>query len=103
MSKICDSFSFESSRFVVHPSKESTARVTMWKELKIPAIYTMEASFCGPDIGTQAGMHYTAESLMDIGRRLCLGLLIFCDVDIPKAIKELNTQAGKKRKPNGSA
>jgi hypothetical protein len=27
---------------------------------------------------------------MDIGRRMCLSLLIFCDVDIPKSIKELN-------------
>jgi hypothetical protein len=93
MSKICDSFSFESSRFVVHPSKEATARVTMWKELKIPAIYTMEASFCGADVGTKAGMHYTTEDLMDIGRRFCLSLLIYCDVDVPKAIRELNQQS----------
>jgi len=47
MSKVLDSFSFESSRFSIHRSKESTARVSMWKELKIPAVYTMEASFCG--------------------------------------------------------
>ena len=77
----------------------------MWKELKIPAVYTMEASFCGPDIGAGAGLHYTAENLMDIGRRLCLSLLIFCDVDIPKTIRELNAQSTKKRKPGaiGSA
>ena len=49
MSKLCDSFSYTASRFNVHKSKESTARVTMWRELKIPAVYTMEASFCGPD------------------------------------------------------
>jgi cytosolic carboxypeptidase protein 2/3 len=103
MSKVCDSFSFESSRFVVHPSKDATARVTMWKELKIPAVYTMEASFCGPDIGAHAGLHYTAENLMDIGRRLCLSLLIFCDVDIPKGIRELNAQGGKKRKPGATS
>lgn len=52
MSKICDFFSFEYSRFSVHKSKEATARITMWKELKIPTIYTMEASFCGADKGT---------------------------------------------------
>jgi hypothetical protein len=35
----------------MHKSKEATARISMWKELKIPAIYTMEASFCGADRG----------------------------------------------------
>jgi len=48
MSKVCDSFSYDSCRFNMHKSKESTARITMWRELKIPAVYTMEASFCGP-------------------------------------------------------
>ena len=51
LSKICDYFSFESSRFSVHRSKESTARISMWRELNIPNVFTMEASFCGADIG----------------------------------------------------
>lgn len=63
----------------------------MWRELKIPAVYTMEASFCGSDIGSLAGLHYTAEHLMDIGKRLCLSLLIYCDVDVPKSLKEIST------------
>ena len=49
LSKLCDYFSFEQSRFSMHKSKEATARISMWKELKIPAIYTMEASFSGAD------------------------------------------------------
>ena len=49
LSKLCDYFSFEQSRFSMHRSKEATARISMWKELKIPAIYTMEASFSGAD------------------------------------------------------
>lgn len=51
MSKISDYFSFEYSRFSVHRSKESTARVSMWRELQIPNVFTMEASFCGADKG----------------------------------------------------
>lgn len=90
LSKLCDSFSFESSRFNIHKSKESTARVTMWRELKIPAVYTMETSFCGPSIGPQAGFHYTTEHLMEIGKKFCLGLFIYCDIDIPKAIADIN-------------
>ena len=91
LSKVCDSFSFENCRYSVHKSKEATARITMWRELKIPAVYTMEASFCGSDIGASAGLHYTAEHLMDIGKKLCISLLIYCDVDVPKSLKELNT------------
>lgn len=51
-SKLCDYFSFEQSRFSMHKSKEATARMAMWKEIKIPAIYTLEASFSGTDMGT---------------------------------------------------
>jgi hypothetical protein len=34
--------------FVVQKSKVSTARVTMWKELNIPSVFSIEASFLGP-------------------------------------------------------
>ncbi len=36
------------SRFAVQKSKNSTARIAMWKELNVPYIYTLEASFLGP-------------------------------------------------------
>ena len=51
LSKLCDYFSYPYSRFTVHRSKEATARVTLWRELKMPCIYTMEASFCGASRG----------------------------------------------------
>jgi hypothetical protein len=50
MSKLCSFFSYDSSRYVVQKSKESTARVTLWRELKNPHVYTLEASFCGANI-----------------------------------------------------
>jgi len=65
----------------------------MWRELKIPAVYTMEASFCGADRGDLSGLHYTTTHYMDIGRRFCLSLLIYCDVDVPKSVRELNNMA----------
>ena len=95
MSKLSDCFSFESCRFNVHKSKEQTARITMWKELKIPAVYTMEASFCGPDFGANSGFHFTTEHMMDVGRKLMLSLFIYCDIDIPKSISELTKQKKK--------
>ena len=33
LSKICDYFSFEYSRFSMHRSKEATARIAIWREL----------------------------------------------------------------------
>lgn len=98
MSKVCQSFSYSDSRFSLHSSKEATARVTMWRELKIPAVYTMEASFCGPSIGPLQGVHFTTEHLMDIGKRLCLSLLIYCDVDVPKSLKEMHTAEAARAK-----
>jgi len=49
MSKICDNhFSYDYSRFKVQKNKESTARIALWRELKVNNMFTMEASFCGP-------------------------------------------------------
>lgn len=64
MSKLCDFFSFEYSRFSVHKSKEATARVTLWRELKIPNVFTMEASFCGADKGEFKDKHFQPEHFM---------------------------------------
>lgn len=98
MSKLCDSFSYPDSRFSVHKSKEATSRITMWRELKVPAVYTMEASFCGADYGPKKDFHYTTEDFMDIGKKLCLGLFIYCDIDIPKSLSQI-----KKHNKNASA
>ena len=50
LDKICPYFLFSYSKFGVQKSKESTARVALYKELnKIPNIFTMESSFCGND------------------------------------------------------
>ncbi len=66
----------------MHRSKEATARISMWKELKIPAIYTMEASFSGADRGELKDHHFTTENLMLAGRRLLEALIVYCKIDI---------------------
>ena len=63
MSKLCDFFSFEDSRFSNNMSKESTARVSMWRELQIPNVFTVESSFCGADKGQFKGQHFQPEHL----------------------------------------
>lgn len=61
MSKLCDFFSFEQSRFSISKTKEGTARVAMFKELNIANVFTMEASFCGADRGKTKDMHFNTE------------------------------------------
>ena len=86
MSKLCDYFSFETSRFSVHKSKESTARVSMWRELKIPNVFTMEASFSGADKGELKDTHFTSENFMVAGKRLLEALIIYCKIDVSSTI-----------------
>ena len=47
MSKLTDSISFSECRFGVEKSKEKTARISLWKDLRITNVFTMEASFYG--------------------------------------------------------
>ena len=76
LSKISPVFSYNYSRFGVQKSKESTLRVSLFKELKIPNIYTLEASFCGADTGKYKNFHFTGEILADMGRDLCRSVLV---------------------------
>ena len=96
MSKLCHDFNFPDCRFNIHKSKETTARVTMWRELKFPSVFTMEASFCGADQGANKGMHFTVENFLEAGRRICLALLVYCDVDVPRTLNDIR----KKKKQN---
>jgi hypothetical protein len=69
-------FSYDYSRFKVQRNKEHTARISLWRELRISNIYTMEASFCGPkpilsDQDTLLNYHFTVDDLKEIGKNLC--------------------------------
>jgi hypothetical protein len=69
MSKLFDFFSYDFSRFNMPKSKESTARVNLFREMKSTNVYTLEASFLGPDIGQYEGEHFTPAHLMEMGRK----------------------------------
>jgi hypothetical protein len=74
----------------------------MWRELKIPNIFTMEASFCGPKAvansngvlptdSDELNYHFTANDLMDIGKHLCQALLVYSadNININDQINEV--------------
>ena len=66
-------FSFSESRFQVQKSKEGTARVSLWKEYKIPNVFTLEASFLGYDTA-EGTVHYTQADYINIGKYTCRAL-----------------------------
>lgn len=92
MSKLCDFFSFEQSRFSMSKFKDSTARIAMFRELGIVNIFTMEASFCGADRGKFKDQHFTTDYLMLAGRRLLESLIVYCKIDVHQSIKQIKTK-----------
>lgn len=58
----------------------------MFNELRIPAIYTMESSFCGNDVGPFANYHFSTFNLMQTGRDFCRTLTIYSNIQAPPTI-----------------
>ena len=92
LSKINSFFSFKSSKFSVNKSKASTARIAMWRELHIPTVYTIEASFYGP---SSEQRHFDSNDLMKMGHSICHALLLYSNSkEIPELksgnLKEVN-------------
>jgi hypothetical protein len=54
MQKYLDNFNFADCSFKMPKSKESTARISMFHALKIPFVFTLEASFAGASRGKQS-------------------------------------------------
>lgn len=62
-------------------SKESTMRISLFKELRISNIYTCESSFCGSNFGSYYGKHFNKKHLKELGRDICLSLIIYCNIE----------------------
>ena len=90
LSKLSQYFDFGSCRFGVQKSKESTARVSLYKELRsCPNIFTMESTFSGVDIGEHKGQHMRTSMFEEMGRDLCRTLLIYENIFIPKELEHI--------------
>lgn len=87
LSKLCPYFNFNYSKFGVQKSKESTARIAMFKEIKTPTIYTWESSFWGNETGPNKGKHFTRENLEQVGKDICRTLLVHFNISTPRDIE----------------
>lgn len=88
MSHICPFFIYNYSRFGNQKSKESTARMSLFNELKCAAIYTIESSFCGNDMGPFKNYHFSTNNLMQTGRDFCRTLIMYLPIQVPKEITQ---------------
>ncbi|NXK38518.1 CBPC1 carboxypeptidase, partial [Piprites chloris] len=75
LSQIAPAFCMGSCSFVVEKSKESTARVVVWREIGVQRSYTMESTLCGCDQGKYKGLQIGTRELEEMGAKFCLGLL----------------------------
>ncbi|KAM4807982.1 cytosolic carboxypeptidase 1 [Rhinophrynus dorsalis] len=75
LSQIAPAFSMSSCSFVVEKSKESTARVVVWREIGVQRSYTMESTLCGCDQGKYKGLQIGTKELEEMGAKFCVGLL----------------------------
>ncbi|XP_026320296.1 cytosolic carboxypeptidase 4-like isoform X3 [Hyposmocoma kahamanoa] len=105
MHRISAAFALGSCSFRVEKERESTARVTVWRHLRVTRSYTMEASFCGFDKGPFKGFHLNTQHLQNVGGDFCEALTSLNDaatnVDI-QITKDLNGEIGVDSEP-GSA
>ena len=68
VSKQFDYFKFEDCTYSMPASKNSTARISMFHKLKIPYVFTLEASFAGASKGHLNGHHFSQGDLMNVGK-----------------------------------
>ncbi|KAJ3113758.1 Cytosolic carboxypeptidase 2 [Phlyctochytrium bullatum] len=68
-------FHFRRCQFKMQKSKEGTGRITVRKELNVLDSFTLEASFCGSDVGPpDEWFHYSIRDLEKMGEKIGLVL-----------------------------
>ncbi|KAK7595021.1 hypothetical protein V9T40_001454 [Parthenolecanium corni] len=79
MENCSPAFSSELCTYKVERNRESTARVTVWREFGVKRSYTMETSYCGCDQGPYKGFHLDTVHLQEIGSNFCTALTCLYD------------------------
>lgn len=79
MQRNSSAFALQSCNFRVERGRESTARVTVWREFGIVKSYTMETTYCGCDQGQYEGHHVDTVRLKEVGEQFCCALSLLND------------------------
>ena len=68
---------FEKSKFKMPKYKRGTGRIDLFKELNVENVVTLETSYFGCNSGGYKNKYFTSETLQEIGRDICYGILLF--------------------------
>ncbi|CAI2299323.1 unnamed protein product [Caenorhabditis sp. 36 PRJEB53466] len=68
-------FNASECRFNIARSKESSARVNVWRQFGVATSYTLESTFCGFHKGQNNGYQINTSDLKEIGRDLLLSFI----------------------------
>ncbi len=75
LSRTAPLFDRKSCRYAVEKSRESTARVVVWREYGVRRSYTLESTFCGCNKGQMKGLQVTSTQLRETGEGLARAIL----------------------------
>ena len=84
LSKISNFFLYKSCSFRMQKSKESTLRISVYKETRVFNTYTLESTFSGCDFGPKSGIHLTTEDLKQMGKDLCITIMVYNNLKLPE-------------------
>ncbi|XP_007430817.1 cytosolic carboxypeptidase 4-like, partial [Python bivittatus] len=76
LDKLAPAFLMSSCSFLVEKSRDSTARVVVWREIGVLRSYTMESTYSGCSHGLYKGLQLGTSELEEMGAKFCLGLLV---------------------------
>jgi len=68
---------FEKSKFKMPKYKKGTGRINLFKELNLENVFTLETSYFGCNSGRYQNKYFTSETLQEIGRDICYGILLY--------------------------
>ncbi len=68
---------FEKSKFKMPKYKRGTGRINLFNELNVENVFTLETSYFGCNSGTYQNKYFTSETLQEIGRDICYGILLY--------------------------
>ena len=68
---------FEKSKFKMPKYKRGTGRINLYKEFNLENVFTLETSYFGCNSGNYQNKYFTCETLQEIGRDVCNGILLY--------------------------
>ncbi|KAI8909542.1 hypothetical protein EDD86DRAFT_205672 [Gorgonomyces haynaldii] len=89
-------FDFNSCRFNIERSKESTARVVLFHEFGVLNSFTTESTYCGFDVGEKKGLQIQLSDLYKTGQSFCESLVTFMTTEHAVFISEANAHLLKR-------